>query len=107
MPTTEIPNCLGGFSLSWLLAGPVRSYTSKATGQRRTLVELCDPNRLKRSITIFLDGEAGPKLETMPPRSLITLHVEELKPGSGRDEFIATVERAAVEAAFDRARREA
>lgn len=103
MPTTDNPHTLGGFTLSWLLAGPARSYTSKASGKRRTLIELCDPNRLKRSITIFLDGEAGPKLEAVPPRSLITLHVEELQPGSGRGEFIASVERSAVETAFERA----
>jgi len=105
VPTTDNAHALGGFMLSWLLAGPVRSYTSKASGQRRTLIELCDPQRLKRCITIFLDGDAGPKLEAVAPRTVITLHVEELNPGNTRGELIARVDRAAVEAAFERAGR--
>lgn len=107
MPTTDNPHTLGGFTLSWLLAGPVRSYTSKASGQRRTLIELCDPQRLKRCVTVFLDGEAGPKLEAVAARSVITLHVEELNAGNARGELIARVDRAAVEAAFERAGRTA
>lgn len=107
MPSTDNPHALGGYTISWLLAGPVRSYTSKASGQRRTLIELCDPQRLKRCITIFLDGEAGPKLEAVPARSVITLHVDELKAGRAHGELIATVDRSAVEAAFERAGRTA
>lgn len=105
MPTTENPHALGGFTLSWLLAAPARSYTAKATGKRRTLVELCDPQRLKHCITIFLDGEAGPKLATVPVQTVITLHVTELTAGDRRGELIATADRSAVEAAFERAGR--
>jgi hypothetical protein len=105
VPTTDNPHTLGGFTLSWLLAAPARSFTSKTTGTSKTVIELRDPQRLAQSLTVFLDGEAGPKLEAVPPRSLITLHVEEVRSGRGRGELIASVERAAVEAAFERAGR--
>jgi hypothetical protein len=105
VPTSDNPHALGGFTLSWLLAAPVRSYTAKATGKRRSLIELCDPQRLKRCITIFLDGEAGPKLESVPVQTVITLHVTELAAGDRRGELIATADRSAVEGAFERAGR--
>jgi hypothetical protein len=105
VPTPDNPHTLGGFTLSWLLAAPVRSYTAKATAKRRTLIELCDPQRLKHCITIFLDGEAGPKLEAVPVQTVITLHVSELMPGNRRGELIAAADRSAVEAAFERAGR--
>ena len=105
MPTVDNPHALGGFTLSWMLAAPVRSYTAKATGKRRTRVELVDPQRLKQGITIFLDGEAGPKLEAVRVQTVITLHVSELSAGDRRGEFLASADRSAVEAAFERAGR--
>jgi hypothetical protein len=94
---------LGGLTVSWFLASPARSFTSKASGARRTVIELRDPQRLSQSLTVFLDGEVGPVLQGVPARSVVTLHVEEVRSGRGRGELIATVARPAVEAAFQRA----
>lgn len=92
----------GGVIVMWLLAAPVRSFKSKSSGETKTVVELRDPIRLSNSLTVFLDGDAG-ELEKVAPRSMITLRVDEVRPGRGRGELIGSVSREAVEAAFARA----
>lgn len=89
----------GGIHFSWLLAAPVRSFVSKASGATRTVVELRDPARLGNSLVLFLDGEAGP-LANVPANTRVTLRVDEVRSGSHRGELIGSVSREAVMEAF-------
>jgi hypothetical protein len=89
----------GGLTVAWLLAAPVRSFTSKTSGKVKTVVELRDPARLGNSLVVFLDGEAA-GLARVEPGTVGTLHVEEVRSGQGRGELLATASREDVERAF-------
>jgi hypothetical protein len=93
---------LGGVFVAWILSQPVRSYESKKDGQPKTVVELRDPARLGNSITVFLDGEAGPLAHTST-NALVKVRFDEVRPGQGRGELVGTVERAVLEAACAKA----
>lgn len=96
---------LGGLVVSWYLGDDPNTITTK-TGDVKTIVDLRDPTRLSRSITIWLDGD-GAALEGVKPGAVITLHLESIRSGSGRNELAAEVDRPQVEAAFEVARKRA
>ncbi|MBX6369891.1 MAG: hypothetical protein IRZ04_18060 [Rhodospirillales bacterium] len=93
---------VGGVVVNWLLAAPARTFTSKTTGEPKTVIELRDPSRLSNSLVVFLDGSAG-TLGAVQPRTPIALRLDEVRAGRGRGELIGVVAREAVEAAFARA----
>lgn len=87
--------------LTWLLAEtPQRRNTAKGVS---TLVELVDPQRLKRSLVVWLDGEPGDILSAARPRTPIALHVETVYSGKAHGELVGVASRESVEAAFTRA----
>ena len=94
----------GGLTVSWLLASPARSFTSKQTDTVKTVVELRDPRRLSNALVVFPRREEGP-LAAVEPGSVVTLHVDEVRGGRNRGELVATVSRETVEAAFAASRR--
>ena len=95
---SKTPNA-GGVLVTWLLASPIRSFTSKTTGEERTVVELRDPAALGNSLVLFLDGAPG-ALADVPTNTLVALRVDSVRSGRGRGELVGTVARADVEAAF-------
>lgn len=96
---------LGGLTVSWYLGDDPKTITTKA-GDVRTIIELRDPQRLSRSISIWIDGD-GESLKGVKPGAVISLHLESARSGRGRNELVGEVERASVEAAFEWAREQA
>lgn len=92
---------VGGARFAWLLGEAPYSITTK-TGQRRTVLTLHDPDRLTRTLAIWLDGEAE-ELPVVKPRTPVVIHVESVRAGKARGELIASVSREAVVAALTRA----
>lgn len=103
--TNNVQVPLGGLAVSWYLGDDPSTIKTKA-GDVRTVIDLRDPTRLSRSISIWLDGD-GKALEAVKPGAVITLHLESVRSGSGRNELVAEVDRAQVEAAFEIARQQA
>jgi len=103
--TNNVQVPLGGLVISWYLGDDPNTIKTKA-GDVRTVIDLRDPSRLSRSISIWLDGD-GQILEGVKPGTVITLHVESVRSGAGRNELVAEVDRAQVEAAFEIARQQA
>ena len=90
---------MGGITVSWILAQPVRGYVAKSDGQPRTIIELRDPARLGNSITLVCDGEVG-KLESVPAHKVITLQLDEVRGGRSRGELVGSASREAIEHAL-------
>jgi hypothetical protein len=89
----------GGIELlGWVVADEIRSFVSAKRGEL-TVIELRDPSRLAQSTTLFLEGPAGSLAQVKPGRRVL-LRVDALRPGRGRGELTAVVEREAVESAF-------
>jgi hypothetical protein len=102
MSVPDSQSCpVGGVAFSWELGSPVEAFTAK-NGKRWTVVELRNPQNLKQYLSIWLEGDAGPVLEAVPARTLITLRVDGVRAGKDRGELSATMTRTAVEAAFAR-----
>lgn len=101
VPETQ-PTARGGVTFVWELAAPVEAFTAKS-GKRWTTIDLRNPQNLRQSLSVWLEGEAGPVLEAVPARTVIALTVDGVRAGRERGELSATVKRAAVEAAFARA----
>ena len=102
--TSNVNVPLGGLAISWYLGDDPSTITTK-NGDVRTVIELRDPARLSRSISIWLDGE-GEAFDGVRPGALITLHLESVRSGRGRGELVADVSRSQVEAAFEQARQQ-
>lgn len=102
--STNITNPLGGLAISWYLGDDPNTIKTK-TGDVRTVIELRDPSRLSRSISIWLDGE-GSAFEGVRPGAVISLHLESVRSGRGRSELVAEVDRSQVENAFKIARQQ-
>lgn len=103
--TNNVPYPLGGLAISWYLGDDPKTITTK-NGDVRTIIELRDPMRLARSISIWMDGD-DEALQGVRPGAVISLHLSSARSGQGRNELVAEVERPSVEAAFERAREQA
>lgn len=101
---SNVQNPVGGLVVNWLLGDDPTTIKTKS-GEVRTVIELRDPARLSRSITIWLDGE-GDALNGVRPGSLIAIHLQGVRSGGGRGELVAEVDRQRVEAAFAQARQQ-
>lgn len=91
-----------GVAFAWELGTPVQSFTAKS-GKTWTVVELRNPHDLRQYVSIWLEGEAGDVLQSVPARTLLALRVDGIRAGRERGELSATASRAAVEAAFAKA----
>jgi hypothetical protein len=91
-----------GLVVAWELGAAVQSFVAKS-GKTWTVVELRNPQELRQYVTVWLEGEAGPGLQSVPPRTVIGLRVDGLRAGRERGELVATASRATVEEAFARA----
>ena len=98
---TQLPlSARGGLTLNgWLLAAPIRSFTSKRTGKPVTVIELRDPAALSHSCTIFLPGEAD-ELSQAAPSTAVDLVLTSARAGKANNELIGSAARTAVQAAF-------
>ena len=84
MAATDSPlPTLGGVVFTWELGAPVEAFTAKS-GARWTVVELRNLQNLKQYLSAWLEGDAGPILEAVPARTLITLTVDGVRPGKER-----------------------
>lgn len=99
---TVVPAPLvGGIFLTWLLGDEPRTITTK-TGDKRTVVEFRDPQRLSQSLVLWLDGEAD-SLPTLAPGAPVKLHVQSVRSGRARGELVGDMSHAALSASFARA----